>query len=87
MSGTPYQAVFNNSNANLHPNQHDDGRDTQYYTPETQPLELHRDDLPAGAANPRFMGASHYEDNRVTPEQWTERIAARQRGVAARMLS
>jgi len=28
----------------------------------------------------------HHEDNRVTPEQWRERIAARQRGVAGRMI-
>ncbi|OJT07869.1 hypothetical protein TRAPUB_1271 [Trametes pubescens] len=68
MSGTPYQAVYNNSNANLHPaGQHEDGRDTQYYTPETQPLELHHDDLPAGAGAPRFMGAAaQYEGNRAS---------------------
>ena len=28
----------------------------------------------------------HYESNRVTPEQWAERIAARQRGVAGRLI-
>jgi hypothetical protein len=28
----------------------------------------------------------HYEHNRVTAEQWRERIAARQRGVAGRMI-
>lgn len=68
MSGTPYQAVFNNSNANLHPaGQHEDARDTQYYTPETQPLELHHDDLPAGAGAPRFMGAAaQYDGNRAS---------------------
>ena len=27
-----------------------------------------------------------HQDNRVTPEQWRERIAARQRGVAGRMI-
>ncbi len=28
----------------------------------------------------------YFEDNKVTPEQWRERIAARQRGVAGRMI-
>ncbi len=27
-----------------------------------------------------------FEDNRVTPEQWAARIAARQQGVAGRMI-
>lgn len=34
-----------------------DTRNSAYATPETQPLELH-DDLPMGAARPRFMGAA-----------------------------
>ncbi|KAI0780739.1 glycoside hydrolase [Trametes elegans] len=64
MSGsTPYQPVFNNSNANLSPDGHGEYRDTQFYSPETQPLDLHPDDLPAGAATPRFMGAANYHDH------------------------
>ncbi|KAI0664584.1 glycoside hydrolase [Cubamyces menziesii] len=63
MSGTPYQPVFNASNANLYPaNRHDELRDTQYYTPETEPLELHQDELPPGAAQPRFMGAARNDN-------------------------
>jgi len=27
-----------------------------------------------------------YEDNRISPDQWSQRIAARQQGVAARMI-
>lgn len=34
-----------------------DTRNSAYATPETQPLDLH-EDLPAGAARPRFMGAA-----------------------------
>ncbi|KAI0362338.1 glycoside hydrolase [Trametes cingulata] len=67
MSGTPYQPVFNNSNTNLYPsNRHDEVRDTQFYTPETEPLELHQDELPAGAAPPRFMGAARNDENRAS---------------------
>ncbi|KAI9057853.1 glycoside hydrolase family 5 protein [Trametes sanguinea] len=59
MSGTPYQPVFNASHSNLHAqNRYEDVRDTQFFTPETEPLELHQDELPAGAAPPRFMGAA-----------------------------
>ncbi|KAI0831504.1 glycoside hydrolase [Trametes gibbosa] len=66
MSGTPYQPVFNGGNANPYPaNRHDDVRNTQFYTPETDHLELHPDDLPLGAAPPRFMGAAN-QDNRAS---------------------
>ncbi|KAI0647238.1 glycoside hydrolase [Trametes meyenii] len=60
MSGTPYQPVFNGSHTNL-----GDSRNTQFYTPETEPLELHHDDIPAGAA-PRFMGAARHDGNRAS---------------------
>ncbi|KAH9857051.1 glycoside hydrolase [Lenzites betulinus] len=67
MSGTPYQAVSNGGlNANPYPaNRHDDARNTQFYTPETDHLELHPDDLPVGAAPPRFMAAAQH-DNRAS---------------------
>ncbi|KAI0639516.1 glycoside hydrolase [Trametes polyzona] len=65
MSSGSYQPVSNGSSANLHaPVDHDEVRNTQFYTPETQPLELHQDDLPSGADAPRFMGAARYDDNR-----------------------
>ncbi|RPD66329.1 glycoside hydrolase [Lentinus tigrinus ALCF2SS1-7] len=62
MSNTPYQPVFTNTNPYAAAN--DAPRDTQYYTPETEHLQLH-DDLPAGAAAPRFMGAAS-QDNRTS---------------------
>ncbi|OSD08667.1 glycoside hydrolase family 5 protein [Trametes coccinea BRFM310] len=62
MSGTSYQPVFNASTNNLHAqDRYEDVRDTQFYTPETEPLELHQDELPAGAAPPRFMGAARHD--------------------------
>ncbi|KAI0748315.1 glycoside hydrolase [Daedaleopsis nitida] len=56
MSSTPYQPVHTNIN---YPDNSND-RNTQFYTPETEHLQLH-DDLPAGAAPPRFMGAGHLD--------------------------
>ena len=54
MSNTPYQPVFTGGSSSqpqpLSP------RETQFFTPETEHLQLHDDSLPAGAAQPRFMG-------------------------------
>nr|VWO98693.1 V-type proton ATPase subunit H [Ganoderma boninense] len=63
MSQTPYQPVFTNTNP--YANQPEAPRDTQYYTPETEHLQLH-DDLPPGAAVPRFMGAAAHHEHRAS---------------------
>ena len=60
MSQTPYQPVFTNTNP--YAAQSEAARDTQYYTPETEHLQLHDDGLPAGAAQPRFMGHASREN-------------------------
>ncbi|KAI8998465.1 glycoside hydrolase [Trametes punicea] len=62
MSGTPYQPVFN-PNSTILPtsDRHDQVRDSQFYPPESEPLEPHHDDLPPGAAPPRFMGAARHD--------------------------
>lgn len=67
MSQTPYQPVFTNTNP--YASQPDVSRDTQYYTPETEHLQLHDDrshDLPPGAAVPRFMGAAAHHEHRAS---------------------
>lgn len=67
MSSGIYQPVSNGhgSSPNLDAgNDHEETRNTQFYSPETEPLDLPRDDLPAGAAPPRFMGAARHEENR-----------------------
>ena len=60
MSNTPYQPVFTNTNP--YASNNDAPRDTQYYTPETEHLQLHDDHLPPGAAAPRFMGSAAQEN-------------------------
>ncbi|KAI0825018.1 glycoside hydrolase [Trametes gibbosa] len=70
MSSSSYQPVSDGNNAILQPPRgNDEARDTLFYTPETQPLELHHDDigdLSADPTVPRFMGAARYEDNRAS---------------------
>ncbi|KAH9858079.1 glycoside hydrolase superfamily [Lenzites betulinus] len=70
MSSSSYQPVSDDNHANLQPpTEHGEARNTLFYTPETQPLELHHDDpddLPMDTAIPRFMGAARYEDNRAS---------------------
>lgn len=56
MSNTPYQPVHNPYSGPNDP----PARNTEYFTPETEHLQL-QDDLPAGAAAPRFLG-SHGQD-------------------------
>ncbi|TBU45754.1 glycoside hydrolase [Dichomitus squalens] len=59
MSQTPYQPVFTNTNPYA---AQGEARDTQFYTPETEHLQLHDDNLPVGAAPPRFMGQASREN-------------------------
>ncbi|KAI1794546.1 glycoside hydrolase [Ganoderma leucocontextum] len=63
MSQSPYQPVFTNTNP--YAPQPDPSRGSEYYTPETEHLHLH-DDLPAGAAAPRFMGAAARSEHRAS---------------------
>ncbi|OJT09588.1 hypothetical protein TRAPUB_13965 [Trametes pubescens] len=67
MSSGNYQPVSNghSSSPNLDAgNDHEDARNTQFYSPEMEPLDLPRTNLPASAAPPHFMGTARHEENR-----------------------